>query len=242
MCRDSNLPLAQRQAGWSRLQMAYLAVGDEDARQLLMRELGVWRMRQIGKRLRLLPSADSEYWARVKAAGKDNSPYRAGFAQTIIVAETDEEAERDYREHVDYFYNRCLHVYPGFADAPGYRTIKTLQANVTNQMTEQALGNVASLSWQQLLDDGYVIAGSPETVIKQMRELIHGLHVGNIFCLIHIGNMPEEKCRRSMKLFAEKVIPQLRNEFPEFAKDDRFWVHPLEQQAARRSAAAVGAK
>jgi hypothetical protein len=33
-----NLPLAQRQAGWSRLQMAYLTVGDEEARQL-MREL-----------------------------------------------------------------------------------------------------------------------------------------------------------------------------------------------------------
>jgi integrase len=33
-----NLPLAQRQAGWSRLQMAYLTVGDEEARKL-MREL-----------------------------------------------------------------------------------------------------------------------------------------------------------------------------------------------------------
>ena len=30
-----NLPLAQRQAGWSRLQMAYLTVGDEEARQLM---------------------------------------------------------------------------------------------------------------------------------------------------------------------------------------------------------------
>ncbi|MDQ6675438.1 MAG: site-specific integrase [Chloroflexota bacterium] len=30
-----NLPLAQRQAGWSRLQMAYLTVGDEEARELM---------------------------------------------------------------------------------------------------------------------------------------------------------------------------------------------------------------
>jgi len=30
-----NLPLAQRQAGWSRLQMAYLTIGDEEARQLM---------------------------------------------------------------------------------------------------------------------------------------------------------------------------------------------------------------
>jgi integrase len=33
-----NLPLAQRQAGWSRLQMAYLTIGDDEARRL-MREL-----------------------------------------------------------------------------------------------------------------------------------------------------------------------------------------------------------
>ncbi len=30
-----NLPLAQRQAGWSRLQMAYLTLGDDEARQLM---------------------------------------------------------------------------------------------------------------------------------------------------------------------------------------------------------------
>jgi integrase len=30
-----NLPLAQRQAGWSRLQMVYLTVGDEEAGQLM---------------------------------------------------------------------------------------------------------------------------------------------------------------------------------------------------------------
>ena len=33
-----NLPLAQRQAGWSRLQLAYLTIGDDEARRL-MREL-----------------------------------------------------------------------------------------------------------------------------------------------------------------------------------------------------------
>src|SRR6266849_7327878 len=30
-----NLPLAQRQAGWSRLQLAYLTIGDDEARQLM---------------------------------------------------------------------------------------------------------------------------------------------------------------------------------------------------------------
>ena len=74
------------------------------------------------------------YWDRVaERDAPDTSPYRAGFAQTICVAETDEEAERLYSKHVSYFYNRCLHVYPGFADAPGYRTIKTIQTGALSQ-------------------------------------------------------------------------------------------------------------
>jgi len=180
------------------------------------------------------------YWERVRARGKDLSPYRAGFAQTIVVAESDAEAERDYREHIDYFYNRCLHVYPGFADAPGYRTIKTLKANVTTQMTQQALGDVSRMSWDQLTHDGYVIAGSPDTVVAQMKELITGLRVGNIFCLIHVGNMPKDKCMRSSKLFAEEVMPRLRDMWPEYANEDRFWIHPLGRHAQRAAAAAVG--
>jgi len=179
------------------------------------------------------------YWKRVEEYGKDKSPYRAGFAQTIVVAETDEEAEKEYREHIDYFYNRCLHVYPGFADAPGYRTIKTLKANVTSQMTEQAFGNVSSMSWQQLIDDGYIIAGSPDTVANQMKELATSLRVGNIFCLIHVGNMPQDKCMRSTKLFADEVIPQLRDMWPEYKDDNRFWISPIDH-ANRAAAAAIG--
>jgi hypothetical protein len=31
-----SLPLAQRQAGWTRLQPAYLSIGDEEARDLML--------------------------------------------------------------------------------------------------------------------------------------------------------------------------------------------------------------
>jgi hypothetical protein len=36
----------------------------------------------------------------------------------------------------------------------------------------------------------------------------------------------------STKLFAEKVMPKLRNVFPEYADDDRFWCHPISQVKA----------
>src|SRR5690606_35500983 len=76
------------------------------------------------------------YWDRLTERNEpDESPYRAGFAQTICVAETDAEAERLYAPHVNYFFNRCLHIAPGFADAPGYRTIKTIKSGALSQFS-----------------------------------------------------------------------------------------------------------
>ncbi len=174
------------------------------------------------------------YWRRVDERGVDKSPYRAGFAQTILVAETDEEAERLYSEHVSYFYNRCLHVYPGFADAPGYRTIKTIQTGALSQYAPPT-GGYTQLTWKELTEQGHVIAGSPETVRQRMEELIKGLNVGNIFCLMHVGNMPADKCMYSTKLFAEKVMPKLRNMFPDWDDDNRFWTSPLDQRVTSGS-------
>ncbi|HEY1926329.1 MAG TPA: LLM class flavin-dependent oxidoreductase [Caulobacteraceae bacterium] len=171
------------------------------------------------------------YWDQVaKRNTPDTSPYRAGFAQTICVAETDEEAERLYSEHINYFYNRCLHVYPGFADAPGYRTIKTIQTGALSQYAPPR-GGFGQLTWKDLTEGGHVIAGSPETVRQRMEDLIKSLHVGNIFCLMHVGNMPADKCMYSTKLFAEKVMPKLKTLMPEWSHDERFWCHPIEKLA-----------
>jgi alkanesulfonate monooxygenase SsuD/methylene tetrahydromethanopterin reductase-like flavin-dependent oxidoreductase (luciferase family) len=165
------------------------------------------------------------YWDRVAERNVDSSPYRAGFAQTICVADTDAEAERLYSSHMHYFYNRCLHVYPGFADAPGYRTIKTIQKGVLSQYAP--LSGFANLTWKDLVEGGHIIAGSPDTVRQRMEDLIKSLHVGHVFCLLHVGNMPKEKCMYSTKLFADKVMPKLRNMFPDYDSDDRFWCKPL---------------
>jgi alkanesulfonate monooxygenase SsuD/methylene tetrahydromethanopterin reductase-like flavin-dependent oxidoreductase (luciferase family) len=170
------------------------------------------------------------YWERVAAAGKDESPYRAAFAQVVCVADTDAEAERLYSEHVLYFYNRCLHVGLGFADPPGYRTIKTIQSGKLNQFRAENQRLFTSLTWKELVDGGYVIAGSVDTVRERMEHMIKDLRLGVLFLLFQIGNMPDEKVRHSSKLFAEKIMPQLRDIWPEWKNDDRFWIKPLESR------------
>jgi alkanesulfonate monooxygenase SsuD/methylene tetrahydromethanopterin reductase-like flavin-dependent oxidoreductase (luciferase family) len=168
------------------------------------------------------------YWRRVAERGKDDSPYRAAFAQIVCVADTDEEAEELYSEHMLYFFNRCLHVYPGFADAPGYRTINTIKAGVLSQVRKENQKLFQHLTWKDLVEGGYVIAGSPDTVREEMEHMIRELRLGTVFCLLHMGNMPDWKTRYSTQLFAEKVMPQLKGIWSEHADDQRWWPSPYE--------------
>src|SRR5438876_472919 len=96
-----------------------------------------------------------------------------------------------------------------------------------SQLRADALSKFPTLTWKQLVDDRYVIAGSPETVRQQMEEMIKGLRIGHVFCLFHNGNMPDWKTRHSSKLFAEQVMPKLRDLWPEWRADDRWWPKPM---------------
>jgi hypothetical protein len=74
------------------------------------------------------------------------------------------------------------------------------------------------------------VAGSPESVRQQLEEAIKELRVGHLFCLFHNGNTPDWKTRRSSKLFAEKVMPHLRDLWPDWKHDNRWWITPMEER------------
>jgi alkanesulfonate monooxygenase SsuD/methylene tetrahydromethanopterin reductase-like flavin-dependent oxidoreductase (luciferase family) len=170
-------------------------------------------------------SVMDNFWRRVEEIGGEFNPFKAGFLQLVCVADSDAEAERMYSEHVDYFYNRCLHVYGGFADAPGYRTLRTVKAGIKAQVGAAASAQRAGMKWADFVREGYVIAGSPDTVAERMEDVIKGLRVGQLMCLMQIGNMPREKVLYNTKLFADKVMPRLRNVWSGY--EDNWWINPL---------------
>ena len=156
------------------------------------------------------------YWEVMAKQGKELNPYSMGFAQVVIVANSDEEAERLYAPHVDYFFNRCLHVYNGFADAPGYRTVKTIKAGMLGQVGKQADLRRDGLTWKDFLDQGFIIAGSPKTVRERLREAMKSLNCGHLMILIQLGSMPPELVRKSTELFARDVMPHVRDLWSEW--------------------------
>lgn len=170
------------------------------------------------------------YWQRVEEMGAEPNPYRGGFLQLVCLADTDEEAEHLYSKHVDYFFNRCLHVADGFADAPGYRTEATIRAGVLAQVGKMAELVRFDLDWKGFNEQGYVIAGSPATVRERIAEMVRSMNLGHLMVLLQIGSMPKDLTMHNTKLFAQEVLPYIKTIW-DGEWEDKWWIHPLEEAA-----------
>jgi alkanesulfonate monooxygenase SsuD/methylene tetrahydromethanopterin reductase-like flavin-dependent oxidoreductase (luciferase family) len=172
------------------------------------------------------------FWDEMARLGKDRNPYRAGFLQFVGVADSREEAMELYREPAEYFYGRCLRVDPRWAMPPGYITEATQRAGVQGQ-----IGRAASLQARQqarsttrmedIVERGYVIIGSPDEVAAQLTEVATDLNVGHLMLLMQFGSMKKDLAQHNTRLFAERVLPQLRGLFAEW--EDRWWPQPMAQ-------------
>ena len=177
------------------------------------------------------------FWQRMEETGHEFNPYQGTFAQQICVAETDAEAQKLYEKHARYFFANCLNVYPGFVDAPGYRTEPTIRAGLAAIKPGQstALNQAAALSWREMIDKGFIVAGSVDSVIEQMDKLIENLNVGHLVSLLHFGDMTTDVCRYSTELFANKVMPVFRDRWKDY--EDHWYPKPMpaEDRAIPRS-------
>jgi alkanesulfonate monooxygenase SsuD/methylene tetrahydromethanopterin reductase-like flavin-dependent oxidoreductase (luciferase family) len=172
------------------------------------------------------------YWAKMAELGQEPNPFRAGFLQFVGVADSDAEAEEIYGPAAEYFFNRCLHVYPGFADAPGYKTEDTIRARAVSQLEMAARGPAKSsgtaaakesgLSARSINERGFVVLGSPTTVAERLAEVGRSLNVGHLMLLLQFGNMETELVRNNIDLFTRYVAPEISGLF-ENEWEDEWW-------------------
>ena len=176
------------------------------------------------------------FWDEMARLGKDRNPYRAGFLQFVGVGESRQHAFDLYSEAAEYFYGRCLHVDPAWATPPGYTTEASMRAGLESQVRKAADAAVrgkstgerfasTSRDMQGIVDNGYVIIGSPDEVAEQLREVATNLNVGHLMLLLQYGNMSKELTRYNTKLFAEQVKPKIQGMFPDW--EDKWWPTPM---------------
>ncbi|HET6810285.1 MAG TPA: LLM class flavin-dependent oxidoreductase [Acidimicrobiales bacterium] len=141
--------------------------------------------------------------------GYTYDPVQAGWLTPIYVAETDEQARREFEDHWWYFVKRLL---PGIdIQPPGYTTLRSIQ----NIMKGRGTFALNLDTWEQTVEGQYAIVGSPETVYEQLEANLTRLGTGNLLGLFQLGTLPADATRRNLELFAREVMPRLRKRFPE---------------------------
>ena len=136
--------------------------------------------------------------------GYTPEPEQMGWPIPVYVAETDDEARRDFEPSLWYFARKLLlgiDITP-----PGYTSVKSAIAITKNQ--GKFLLSVDR--WDDVEKGVYAIVGSPATVRDKLIYYQKQLGAGNILTGCQIGSLSHEQTRRSMKLFADEVMPYVR--------------------------------
>ena len=160
------------------------------------------------------------FWEEMDRQGKEFNPYHAGFLQLVAVSETDEQAE-EYKDSIEYFFKKCLHIHSGFGNPPGYRSVRSNNSQVANSTTQSREDQIKEFTWKDYLEAGNVIVGGPETVREHLAHAIKELRVGNLMLLLQFGDMPKELAMKNTELFAREVMPYVRDIWSEY--ETRWW-------------------
>lgn len=183
------------------------------------------------------------FWQLAEESGREANPYRMGFMQTICVADTDAEAERLYAKHVEYFFQKGLGSIPMHRLVlPGGIDIRGVEAIMRDPGDFGIYSQMRTASFADLVESGAVIIGSPDTVAEQLTDFIKDFRIGNLHAMLQIGSMPTELTRHNIDMFADKVMPRLRDIWADDDYAHHWWPErlggrPLDTRALKGSLA-----
>jgi alkanesulfonate monooxygenase SsuD/methylene tetrahydromethanopterin reductase-like flavin-dependent oxidoreductase (luciferase family) len=149
-------------------------------------------------------------------AGWEAMPEHFILTRHIFVGDSDEEARRIAEPALRYFFTLSAR---GFNEAVNERAAdrERLNAALNTQRSfsyfreeNRPRIDFSQLSWEELLETGYMIAGSPGTVVRQLRSQMECVGAGHFMGMFHIGNLSHDHVAASLERFSKEVMPALR--------------------------------
>ncbi|MGU3432570.1 LLM class flavin-dependent oxidoreductase [Actinomycetes bacterium M1A6_2h] len=180
-------------------------------------------------------------WSMAAELGYDANPYRAAMAVTVLVGESDEDAEKLYAKHLEYSLAR------GIGHIPMHRF--ALPGGISPQGLKVLLAqpappaNMPAPSYADAVRAGLVVAGSAATVREKLADYARTFRIGQFLIFQQVGSMPIELTKHNIDLFTSDVAPHLRPLWSEYDADNRWWPVALGgQPASERQADTAGAR
>jgi alkanesulfonate monooxygenase SsuD/methylene tetrahydromethanopterin reductase-like flavin-dependent oxidoreductase (luciferase family) len=122
------------------------------------------------------------------------------------VADTDEEAIREARPHIETFFSWFHRVPPKYLLPPGYVSTQEF----LRRASDAALADGTRATWEDMVAIGRIACGSPDTVAEIISNWAEEAGCARINVVLEHGDMPEWKTVKNMNLFAKEVIPRIR--------------------------------
>jgi len=137
--------------------------------------------------------------------GYEAKPDQLAFCVPVFLAETDEIAMREGEKYIMWLFHKGLKVRPEFFAPPGYMSERSVKAVLDSGATFGQWG-----SFQELLDNGVIMVGSPATIVEKLAYYTDVLHVGMLVTGGHVGDTPDYIVLRNQELMAKEVMPHFR--------------------------------
>jgi alkanesulfonate monooxygenase SsuD/methylene tetrahydromethanopterin reductase-like flavin-dependent oxidoreductase (luciferase family) len=145
------------------------------------------------------------YRSAAAELGYTPAPEKIALSLPVYVADTDEQAHREARQHIEWLFHKGLKQGSELVYPPGYMSPSSMRG-----LLKAGMKPYSQTSYEEFLAEGYAVVGSPETVKNRLTELHERLGFGQLIALMAIGDIPHERTVRSMDLFASEVMPALR--------------------------------
>ncbi|HWH27178.1 MAG TPA: LLM class flavin-dependent oxidoreductase [Pseudolysinimonas sp.] len=160
---------------------------------------------------------------------------QAALVVAVHVAETDAQARLETEAHDLWQYQNFFKSPWHDNFPPGYVSEESLRRSMAGGYRSKPL---TDLTYDELVENGWVVAGSPETVADTLTEYLDEMGAGVVVLAMNVGTKPKWLADKSLALFAEQVIPRMRRGGrPRWAGGELPGHETLAQFGARRSAA-----
>ncbi len=120
----------------------------------------------------------------------------------MYCAETAAEAEEGW----EYYYNQVTAAQHHYFEwnNPGFEGVKGYEEYLERQTADVGVAD-ATLAIQRRTQP----IGTPDEIIDRIRSLQKAINLGTLVVHVFYGGMPRDKAERSIRLFAEKVLPEV---------------------------------
>ena len=147
------------------------------------------------------------YRDEAEKRGYTASPTQLGWAVPTYVAETDAEAYREAKPHVENFFNRFLRMPPEMLLPPGYLSL----ASMKGVMKAKGAISGGDKTIDDLMKVGMFMCGGVDSIVQKFEEYQKQIGFGYLLTALQFGTLPHELAKKNMKIFGDKVIPRLRH-------------------------------